>query len=94
MHISKVRSVTLDDWEPEMQKVTCVEVGEGWEEVGERRWRGEVGGKEFEWEKMEGGEEVGGEREGMGERGGEGSRGGGERGEERPVIVQSARMLH
>ena len=30
----------------------------------------------------------------MGERGGEGSRGGGERGEERPVIVQSARMLH
>ena len=26
VHISKVWSVTLDDWEPEMQKVTCVGV--------------------------------------------------------------------
>ena len=42
MHISKVRSVTLDDWEPEMQKVTCVEVGEGWGEGG--GW-GEAGGR-------------------------------------------------
>ena len=71
VHISKVRSVTLDDWEPEMQKVTCVGVcvlcGDG-RGIRERNRRGD--GK---WEEV--GEEVGGE--GLGGDGREGMGGGG-----------------